>query len=221
MFSPSAYRKLKRGPQIITLKDAALIASYTGIGSGDKVLDAGGGSGFLTIFLANIVGDQGKVYTYEIREDFAAIVRKNVEKAGFSDRVEVKLGDVFAKIEETGLDAVCLDMASSEKALSNAYTALKEGGYCAGYHPNVEQVRAFVETAAPLGFMHVFSLESIERELLVRPQGCRPATTGITHTGYITILRKPVAGEIPEQPKDDKKRRGKGGRTFAKPLGLD
>lgn len=191
MFPPSAYKKLARGPQIITVKDASLICGYTGVGNGDKVLDAGGGSGFLTIYFANIVGPQGKVYTYEIREDFAAIVQKNVNRAGFADRVELKVGDVFEKIEETGLDLVNLDMANSERALANAFAALRLGGYCTGYHPNVEQVKAFVVEAERLGFFHVLTLESIERELLVRPQGCRPATKGLTHTGYVTVLRKP------------------------------
>jgi tRNA (adenine57-N1/adenine58-N1)-methyltransferase len=188
------YKKLKRGPQVITLKDASTISAYTGVGPGDRVLDAGGGSGFLTIYLASLVGSEGKVYCYEIREDFAELVRKNVEKAGFSGRVELKVADVFEKIDETGLDLACLDMASSEKALPNAFAALKAGGYCAGYHPNVEQVKAFVATATELGFDHIISLETIERELLVRPHGCRPATTGLTHTGYVTILRKPKDG---------------------------
>ena len=191
MFPVRLYKKLKRGPQVITLKDASTISAYTGVGPGDRVLDAGGGSGFLTIYLANLVGENGKVYTYEIREDFAELVRKNVEKAGFTDRVELKVGDVFAKIEETELDLVNLDMACSEKALPNAFAALKAGGYCTGYHPNVEQVKAFVTLGTELGFEHVTTLEVIERELLVRPHGCRPATTGLTHTGYITVLHKP------------------------------
>jgi len=197
MFPVTVYKKLKRGPQVITLKDASTISAYTGVAPGDRVLDAGAGSGFLTIYLASLVGENGKVYSYDIREDFAELVRKNVEKVGFTGRVELKVGDVFAKIEETELDLVNLDMACSEKALPNAFGALRAGGYCTGYHPNVEQVKAFVTVGAELGFEHIISLETIERELLVRPHGCRPATTGLTHTGYITILRKPKEAAKP------------------------
>ena len=204
MFPPDKYKKFRRGPQVITLKDAALISSYTGVGEGDRVLDAGGGSGFLTVYLANLVGKGGKVYSYEIREDFAELVRSNVEKAGFADRVEVKVADVFENIGETELDLVALDMANSEKALANAFAALKDGGYCTGYYPNVEQVKVFVVEGERVGFSHEFTLESIQRELLVRPQGCRPATKGLTHTGYVTFLRKrgnPAVGAQDSQKK--------------------
>ena len=199
MFPPSAYRKLKRNPAVITPKDAGILAAYTGIGSGDRVLEAGGGSGFLTVFLANIVGERGRVYSYEIREDFAQIVRNNVEKAGFGQRAEIKIADVFEKIEEENLDAVFLDLAESEKALANAFGALKEGGYCAGYHPNVEQAKSFVGVALKAGFSHLFTIETVERELLVREQGCRPATKGLTHTGYLTFLKKSAAPGIGEE----------------------
>ncbi len=190
MFPPDKYRKFKRGPQVITLKDASLISAYAGVGASDRVLDAGGGSGFLTAYLANLVGKDGKVYSYEIREDFAELVRRNVEKAGFAGRVEVKVADVFEKIDECDLDLVALDMANSEKALANAFAALKDGGFCTGYYPNVEQVKAFVMEGERVGFFHESTLESIQREMLVRPHGCRPATKGLTHTGYVTFLRK-------------------------------
>jgi len=198
LFPVTLYKKLKRGPQVITLKDASTISAYTGVAPGDRVLDAGAGSGFLTIYLASLVGKDGKVYAYDIREDFAELARKNVEKAGFSDRVELKVGDVFEKIDEKDLDLVNLDMACSEKGLPNAFAALRPGGYCSGYHPNVEQVKAFVIVGTEIGFDHIISLETIERELLVRPHGCRPATTGLTHTGYITILRKPKEAAKPK-----------------------
>lgn len=84
--------KMRRGPQIVHPKDAGIIIAYAGISPGDTVIEAGGaGSGALTIFLANAVGPTGKVISYEVRKDFYEIAKKNVELAGFSDRVVLKI----------------------------------------------------------------------------------------------------------------------------------
>ena len=64
MRMPEIFRKLSRGPQIVTLKDAGIIAAYTGLSPGDLVVDAGSGSGFLAIFMGNIVRPEGRVVSY-------------------------------------------------------------------------------------------------------------------------------------------------------------
>jgi tRNA (adenine57-N1/adenine58-N1)-methyltransferase len=190
MFDTRLYRKFKRGPQVIMLKDAAFISAFTGLAPGDKVLDCGGGSGFLTVYLASLVGKEGKVITYEKRDDFAEIVRKNVEKAGFQDRVELKVHDIFQGIEDKEFDLITLDFAESEKALVFAKDALKETGFVVGYLPNVEQAKAFVLEGEKLGLKHIMTSETIMREMLIREKGCRPETKGLFHTGYLTFLKK-------------------------------
>ena len=184
-------KKLKRGPQVITLKDAAMISGLTGLQSGDVVVDAGAGSGWLAICLGSIVAPLGKVVSYECREEFASLAEKNVARAGLSEVVEIKRADVFCGISETEADLVTLDLADSDKAVATAFAALKPGGWCVGYHPCFEQVKKFVLEAQRVGFEHSQSIEVIVREILVRDYGCRPATKGLTHTAFLSFERKP------------------------------
>ncbi|MCX6767787.1 MAG: methyltransferase domain-containing protein [Candidatus Micrarchaeota archaeon] len=200
MLDQKIWRKLSRGPQVILPKDAAMISALTGLQSGDTVVDAGAGSGWLAIYLGSIVAPSGKVVSYEWREDFAALAEKNAKKAGLEGVVEIRKADVFAGIAERGVDLVTLDFAESDKAVAHAFAALKPGGWCVGYHPNVEQVKAFVEAGEAAGFAHDQTVECMVRELLVRKQGCRPQTTGIMHTGYLTFLKKPAAEAL--KPKE-------------------
>jgi tRNA (adenine57-N1/adenine58-N1)-methyltransferase len=190
MLDSSLWKKFKRGPQIIMLKDAAFISAFTGLQSGDRVLECGSGSGFLTVYLASIVAPSGRIYSYERRKEFLEIAQKNVEKAGLLEAVEFSEKDIMQGIAEKELDLVVLDFADSHLALPLAFEALRKGGYCVGYLPNVEQVKEFVLAGEEKGFRHLRTTETIVRELLVRPQGCRPETKGLLHTGYLSFLKK-------------------------------
>ncbi len=176
---------------MITPKDAGIIASFTGLGCGDNVIEVGGGSGFLTVFLANIVGEGGKVYSYERRPEFAEIIRKNLVKTSFESRVELIEKDAFLGVEQKNVDLFVLDLADAEKLLPNALGALKEGGFAVGFLPNVEQVKDFVFTGEEIGFVHRQTVEVAVRELLVRKdRGVRPQTKGLMHTAYLSFLQK-------------------------------
>src|SRR3990167_162362 len=91
-----ALRSFKRGPQVILPKDMASIVFYTGLKPGDKVVDAGAGSGWLAAYMAYIVGPNGKVVTYERREEFADIAKKNFEKLELKN---IKLSKVLEVLE--------------------------------------------------------------------------------------------------------------------------
>lgn len=192
MFDVSLWKKLQRGPQVILLKDAAVISAFTGLQSGDSVVDAGAGSGFLACYLGSIVAPAGNVYSYEKRPEFAKLARKNVEKCGLADVVHIQDGDVLDGIQEKDVDLVALDLADSPKALEHAFAALKPRGYCVGYLPHAEQVQAFVAEALRVGFLQQQTLEVIHREMLVRKQGFRPENSGLLHTAYLSFLRKPL-----------------------------
>lgn len=189
MFSMQVYKKLERGPQVVSLKDCALVSAFTGLQSGDNVIDAGAGSGFLAIYLASIIAPSGRVFSYEWRDDFVELAKKNISLAGLNN-IEVKWKDVFEGIEEQNIDLIALDLANAEKALPHAKNALKKNGFIAGFLPNIEQVKTFVETAGELGLRHDKTIESIVRELLVRSYGTRPQTKGLLHTAFISFLRK-------------------------------
>ena len=192
MLDVDLFRKLGRGPQVVLPKDAAFVVGLTGLQAGDRVVEAGSGSGWLSVRLGSIVAPNGKVFSYEWREDFAGLARKNVEKAGLEGVVEIRQKDVFSGIDETEVDLVCLDLAGSEKALGHAFAALKPKGFCVGFLPNVEQAKAFVLEGERLGFTHELTVDVLGREWLVRPHGVRPATTGLLHTVFLSFLRKPA-----------------------------
>ena len=183
---PPHYKRLKRGPQVILPKDIGLIISYTGVHKNSLCVDAGTGSGWLAISLAKIAKE---VTSYDNRDEFIKIAERNKEMEGCGNLI-IKNGDVIKRIDESDLDLVALDMPDSDRALKNAYTALKKDGYVVGYLPHVEQVKKFVSTLNKLKFRNTLTLESIVRDILVREQGVRPSTKGVWHTGYLVFAQK-------------------------------
>jgi tRNA (adenine57-N1/adenine58-N1)-methyltransferase len=185
---PKIYKKLRRGPQVILPKDIGIIIAYSGVGKESVCVDAGTGSGWLTIGLARVCKH---VYGYDIRDDFLKITKHNVDLVGV-ENVTLKNQDITKRIDEKNLDLVTLDLPNAEKALRNVKKALKPGGCVVGYFPNIEQVKRYVETLDKLGFVDAYTIESIVRDILVRKEGSRPSTKGIWHTGYLTFARNPL-----------------------------
>ena len=190
MKQPDIFKGLKRGPQVITWKDASLIAGFTGVGPGYKIVDSGTGSGFLAIFLGNLVRPNGFVVSYEKRKDFARIARKNVRKVELEDVVHIKDADIFEGIDEREVDLVTLDMPEPWNVVRNAVTALKYEGFIVSYLPTVEQVKKFVSECNIYDMKHEMTIECMMRELLIRNESTRPQNKGITHTAYLTFVRK-------------------------------
>lgn len=177
-------RKIKRMPQVVMPKDAGMIAGITGLSKKDRVVDAGTGSGALTIFLAGIAK---KVYTYERRSEFADVARRNFEKCGL-ENVVLKVKDVELGIDEKDVDLVTLDMGSPERVVMAAYKALKPGGFLVVYSPVVEQVQRVYD--AMEGFTDVSTIECIKREWEIGSNKTRPRTRMLGHTAFLTFARK-------------------------------
>lgn len=180
-----------RGPQIITMKDAGLMAAYTGLGPGDVVVEGGSGSGAMTVFLAHVVGPAGRVYSYEIRPDFAKLAASNVRASGFSDAVIQKTSSIYEGIEERDVDVVTLDVPEPWRVIPHAEIALKPGGYMVSYIPTVDQMEKFgTELYSVKGFAEFSAIEAIVREYQVKPGATRPQTKGLMHTGFLCFARK-------------------------------
>jgi tRNA (adenine57-N1/adenine58-N1)-methyltransferase len=179
---PPILKKLKRGPQIILPKDLGLMVGYTGIGKDSIVIDAGTGSAFAAVFFGNIAR---KVYTYEIRPDFAEFARKNIRRSELNN-VILRQKDVFKGVKEKA-DLIMLDLPNAEKIFRSKFN-LADGGHIVSYLPNFEQVKKFVEAARKKKF-ETFTVEAIVREIMFR-EFTRPQTKGLTHTAFLTFARR-------------------------------
>ncbi len=170
---------IKRGPQIITLKDASLIASYLNLKPDYTVVDVGTGSGALAIYLALHVPN-GKVVTYEKREDFAKIAKRNFELFGIKN-IELKVKDATEWIDEEA-DAISIDIPEPWKL---SFDKLKYGRYACIYLPTAEQVIKFRDSTN----LHIEKIIEVkERQYKVKP--FRPVNTQLDFTAYIIVARK-------------------------------
>lgn len=180
---------MDRRCSIILPKDLGMMAAYTGLGSGQCVVEAGTGAGAATIFLGNIVGEKGHVYSYEVREDFAEVAEKNISNFGL-ENVTLKCQDLMDGINETDVDVVFLDLPKPWEVVELARDALKVGGYLVAYTPYIDQVKLFRRILKKRDFGDLKSLECLVRELDVKDKGIRPKTRMTGHTGYLTFGRK-------------------------------
>jgi len=181
---------LKRKAQIILPRDAAQIIMNCSIETGHKVLEAGIGPGSLTIALATTVAPDGKIFSYDKREDFIEHSMKNLNMAELDKYVTTKVKDVTTGIDEKDLDAIVLDIPNPWDAIYHAYKALKPGGYLCTYSPLSTQVEKTVEEIKKHGFIEVKTMENIQREIVVSENGIRPSFDMLGHTGYLTFARK-------------------------------
>ena len=178
--------KLKRGPQVILPKDLGIIVAFTGLRPKWKILDAGTGSGFSAIFLANLV-PQGKVYTYEKDERFYKIAKENIRKVGLKNII-LKKGDV-RKVREKDFDLALLDLEGVEKIIKKIFKRVKLGGWIVIYSPTIDEVRKVREKSEKLNTLEIRTIEVLVREWQYT-KTLRPKTKGIVHTGFITFIRK-------------------------------
>jgi len=181
------YQKIKRGAQIIPLKDIGTIISNVGLCPDWKIVDAGSGSGALSCMLANLV-PKGKVYTYDVREDHIKIVKKNIEKFGLKN-ISCELGDVYKNIPKKNIDLITFDLPEPWLALENASQSLKIGGFLVSYSPTIPQVADFVNNLTK-EFVHIKTIEIIEREWEVMGRKVRPKTAAVGHSGFLSIVRR-------------------------------
>jgi tRNA (adenine57-N1/adenine58-N1)-methyltransferase len=190
-----ALLKIIRQTQIVYPKDSALIVINCGIVPGSIVVEAGTGSGSLTTMLASYVKPTGRVYTYEVREDFINLAKKNIERTGVSEWVEIKNRDISNGIDEKDVDAVVLDLATPWLFIQSARGALKGGGSLLSYSPTIEQTQKTVRALEDNLFRDVQTFESLVRKILVREGKTRPETFMVGHTGYMTFARKALIKE--------------------------
>ena len=182
-----AVLKMPRGAQVIYPKDLGAILIEADIAPGMRVLEAGVGSGALSMTLLRAGAD---VVGYELREDFAERARSNVEAmVGPGARYRVEIRDVYVGIEEEGLDRILLDLPEPWQVLPHALKALRPGGILCAYLPSINQTSQLRNALDQSGFGMASTLEVLHRTWHVEARSVRPDHRMVGHTGFLTTAR--------------------------------
>jgi tRNA (adenine57-N1/adenine58-N1)-methyltransferase len=188
---PDLFHHFERTGAPMLPRDVGLVMGHTGIAAGDRVLDAGTGTGVL----AAALGRAGaSVVSYERDSAFADVARENMALAGVGadatgGSVAVRTGDVLDDCAALGnFDLLTLDTEDAPAVVEHAPEVLVSGGFVAAYSPFVESAREVVETLETVG-LDAETYETIQREMDFDERGTRPSTAGVGHTGYLIFAR--------------------------------
>ena len=188
---------MPRGATIVYPKDAALIVGFADIYPGARVLEAGVGSGALTISLLRAVGSEGFVHSLERRSDFADNARSNVTNyfGALPDNWKLEIGSVQDQEFEDSFDRVVLDMLAPWECITLAAAVLRPGGVFLAYVATTTQLSATAEALKDDGhFTEPESSESLVRGWHHEGLAVRPQHRMIGHTGFLIQSRKMAPG---------------------------
>lgn len=183
-------RYLKRATQIVFPKDAARLTMELDLFDGRRIIEAGSGSGGLTLVFARAVMPSGKVYSYEARSEHQRLARENIERLGLTPFVQFRLRDIAEGFEEQDVDAVFLDVREAADYIPQVEAALTEGGLFAALMPTVNQVSDLVAALERGNFVEIRVEEILLRSWKPVPERLRPADRMIAHTAFLIFTRK-------------------------------
>jgi len=191
---------MPRGAAVVYPKDAAQVVAMGDVFPGARVLEAGAGSGALTCSLLRAVGHHGRVLSYERREDFAEVARKNVERffGGPHPAWELRDGDVAKHPADEPVDRVVLDMLAPWEVLDAVSAALVPGGVLVGYVATTTQLSRLVEALREHGtFTEPAAWETLVRPWHVVGLAVRPEHRMVGHTAFLVSARRLADGVTP------------------------
>jgi tRNA (adenine57-N1/adenine58-N1)-methyltransferase len=186
---------LPRNSQILYPKDIGFILVTMGIVPGMKVMEAGTGSGSMTIALAAAVSESGHVYSYEQREDMQNLARKNLERVGLVQRVDFKLRDIREGFDETNMDAFFLDVPNPYDYIPQVREAIKPGGFLCSLSPTFNQVEKTLYALRRNRFAFIETCELLLRYFKSEPSRIRPTDRMVAHTGFLIFARRIEPGD--------------------------
>lgn len=191
---------MPRGATIIYPKDSALIVGFADIFPGAKVLEAGAGSGALSISILRAVGETGQLTSYEERDDFLTIAQDNVRNyfGEIPKSWSLKAGRVEEGKFQGEFDRVIYDMLAPWDVLGTAVEALKPGGVLCCYVATTTQLSRTAEAVKENGrFTEPESFETLLRNWHHEGLAVRPAHSMNAHTGFLLLTRRLADGTKP------------------------
>ena len=199
LLKPTMYdyvMKIQHGTQIVYPKDLGYIVARSGIGSGQKILEIGTGSGSLTSFIANIVKPRGHVYTFDVNENFMKIAEKNIKKAGVSKYVTQHNLDLKTrkKMPLEDIDVALIDLGDPWTVIPQVRQMLKGSGAVFAICPTMNQLEKLTMALVENEFTDIESTEHILRTIEAREGKTRHSFQGIGHTTYLCFARKAFFG---------------------------
>jgi len=188
---------LPRTTQILYPKDIGFILVTMGVGYGQKVMEAGTGSGSMTTALAHAVGPDGCVISYEIKPDVQNLARKNLNRFGLDSRVDFKLRDIQQGFDETDADSFFLDVPNPYDFTAQVRAALKPGGFLCCLIPTFNQVEKTLYALSRNKFAFLEVCEILLRYYKPEPSRLRPTDRMVAHTGFLVFARRIEPSEDP------------------------
>jgi tRNA (adenine57-N1/adenine58-N1)-methyltransferase len=193
-------KHIKRSSQVIFPKDSAYILMRLDVKPGKRILESGCGSGGLTLALATSVMPSGRVYSQEIREDFIALTRKNMERVGLDEYVTfIHADSTQGFLVEEKVDAVFLDMPAPETCVPQARAVLKDGGFFGSLVPTTNQVQNLLRALDQSSFGLIDVEEIMTRRYKPVADRLRPQDRMIAHTGFL-IFARAIVKSAPATP---------------------
>lgn len=191
---------MPRGAAVVYPKDAGQIVAMADIFPGARVVEAGVGSGALSMSLLRAVGDRGRLHSFERRADFADIARANVETffGGRHPAWQLTVGDLTDELDETGIDRAVLDMLAPWECLDAVTRALVPGGVLICYVATATQLSRVAEAIRDTGRLTEPSAwESLVRGWHLEGLAVRPQHRMVGHTGFLLTTRRLAGGVAP------------------------
>lgn len=185
--------KMPRGATVVYPKDMGPIAIYADIAPGMTVLEAGTGSGALTLALLRFVGPAGRVVSVERREDHAAHARKTIVRwlGEVPPNLDLRIGEVEEAIEDLRPERIVLDLPEPWHAVPVAAEHQPGGGVLCAYLPTVPQIQTLTEAMRDSNrFAQIEVFETLFRTWTVEGRSVRPDHRMVGHTGFLVVARR-------------------------------